>query len=288
MRYLAVICVMLASLSGALAQMTPEETVVRTAYAKFAYAAEQYQMTQIATESLGTVVGALKPNNTMTNDQRLAAAQVVFVLNDFVIGNMQDIMKSKLTDFISVSNREILVAGARWYQVAEGGVMVKVKSIEPQWRPAPVFEDEGGATKALTFANGISNTVPGHSPAVVWQRYASYSVTVTFQGKSYGPYKAVFLFGHDANGLEMIQPHDTITDANALAFALEDHLFPDAFVSSHLRNAPVVANWLNAKIVSNQSCATGQGNLCCDLVKMQCGLAREDLTQGLAKALPPE
>jgi hypothetical protein len=41
MRYLAVICLLLASLQeAAIAQMTHEETVVRTAYAKLSYAVD--------------------------------------------------------------------------------------------------------------------------------------------------------------------------------------------------------------------------------------------------------
>jgi hypothetical protein len=265
--------------------MTHEETVVRTAYAKFAYAAEQYQMTQIATESLGTVVGAPKPKNKLTNDQRLAAAQVVFVLNDFVVGNVQDIMKSKATDLITQANREILMAGPRWYQVGEGSAMVRVKSIQPEWKSVPPLPIPAESPD-LTMADLIPRDSFPERPSVLWQRYASYSVTVTLQGKSYGPYRAIFVFGHDAKGDEVVQPHDAITDASGLAFALEDHMFPEAFVSTRLRNSPVVANWLTAKQISNQSCATGQGSICCDLGKMQCGPGRDDLTQGLAKALP--
>jgi hypothetical protein len=40
MRYIAVTCVILMSVSMAVAQMTHEETVVRTAYAKLSYAVD--------------------------------------------------------------------------------------------------------------------------------------------------------------------------------------------------------------------------------------------------------
>src|ERR1700683_2032956 len=76
-------------------------------------------------------------------------------------------------------------------------------------------------------------------PDTQWQRYASYTVTVSFRGQS-RPYKALFLFGHDAQGNEVVEPEDGTTSAGALGLAMYLHLFPEAFVLTRLGTAPIV------------------------------------------------
>jgi hypothetical protein len=109
---------------------------------------------------------------------------------------------------------------------------------------------------------------------------------VTFQGKSRGPYKAIFVFGHDATGNEVITPEDATTDSIALATAMSAHLFPDSFVRTRLRTLPVLANWLSARQKSGPACSVGQRDLCCDLAQLRCGAASDDVAGWLAKPLP--
>ncbi len=285
MRYLAAICMMLALLSEAVAtdNMTHEETMVRTAYAKFAYASEQYVMIQLATESLGPVVGQ-PPNKTgATNDQRLAAAQVRFTLSDFVVGNVQDIVNRNAVDFISPARGEMLLATTGVSNFAEGGTMFQARSIQPQWQAVPPQPQEvlGIKVGELYQAQWMADR-----PTGLWQRYASYSVIVIFQGKSYGPYKALFMFGYDTKGDEVVYPEDGTTDARGLAFVMHEHLFPDALLRTQLRGSPVVIHWLNDRQMSGASCSVGQGDVCCDSVKLQCGPGSEDVAEAVSKPLP--
>ena len=106
-------------------------------------------------------------------------------------------------------------------------------------------------------------------------------VTVTFQGKSCGPYKALFIFGHDGQGNEMIMPEDANTDSTALARVLAVHLFPDAFLRTRMRTYPVVADWINTHKKYGATCSRGQGDVCCDLVQLECGLGSDDVADGL-------
>jgi|ERR1700691_428580 len=284
MRCVAVVCLLLAPFRGAaIAQMTHEETMVRTAYAKFAYASEQYVMTQLAIESMGPVVGLPTNRTGITNDQRVAAAQVSFTLSDFVVGNVEDIISRRAVDFISPARGEMLVASQGVSNFAEGGTMFQARSIQPQWQPVPPEPQEVPSTKV-----GELYQAQWHAdrPMGLWQRYASYSVTVTFQGKSYGPYKALFLFGHDMKGDEVIYPEDGTTDARGLAFVMHEHLFPDALLRTRLRSSPVVTSWLNARQMSGASCSAGQGDVCCDLAKLQCGPGSEDVADAVSKPLP--
>ena len=56
--------------------MTHEETVVRTAYAKFAYASEQDAMDQLAMEVNNVALQHRKEYAGLTGHQRLTAARV--------------------------------------------------------------------------------------------------------------------------------------------------------------------------------------------------------------------
>lgn len=114
------------------------------------------------------------------------------------------------------------------------------------------------------------------------QRYASYTVTLRYKGKVRGPYKAMFVFGHDAKGNEVVQPSDPTADNIALGYALQLPLFPDGLVRTRLREYPVVADWLEANTVPG-ACSAGNGNLCCDLERVKCGPGRDDLRDALSK-----
>jgi len=261
--------------------MTHEETVVRTAYAKFAYASEQEAIGHLALEAGGAPVPAVFAG--LTSDQRLALAQVSFRLSDFAVGNLRDIIGRKAIDLVSPPVGEMLSAATPTYSYSDAGFSTIWYSLQPRWLPASATSPE-----VLSATLGELHEMEWHSqaPTAQWQRYASYSVTATFQGKSRGPYKALFIFGHDEKGNEMVMPEDATTDSSALATVLAAHLFPEAFVRTTLRTYPVVANWLSAHQRFSTTCSRGQGDVCCDLVQLQCGLGSGDVADGLSKPLP--
>jgi hypothetical protein len=281
MRYLAVICVMLASLSGAVAQMTHEETMVRTAYAKFAYAVQQGAIGRLAIEADNRGVTDREPP--LTSGQRLASAQVDFTLSDFVVGDVRDITNRKAIDLISPADGEMLEPTSRNVSYSDRGLATGWQSFELEWQPAHPLP---AITQTLTISELYELQWHEQWPQAMLQRYASYSVKAIYQGKTRGPYKALFLFGRDAQGNEVILPQDGTTNAAFLGIALTLHLFPDAFVSTRLRTLPVVASWLNANQTFDASCSAGKGDVCCDLAKLKCGLAHADLTESLSKPLP--
>jgi hypothetical protein len=80
MRYIAVLCVILISVSMAVAQRTHEETVVRTAYAKLSYAVD-----------LETATRAVRHNPKITYAQlaqEIAKESLTFRLSNFVVGDI--------------------------------------------------------------------------------------------------------------------------------------------------------------------------------------------------------
>ena len=282
MKYVIAICLTFAAISSAFAaEMSHEETVVRNAYAKFAYAAEQKVVGDLASEANGAHVW--EGNVVLTTGQRLAAAQVDFTLQDFVVGNISDILTRKAVDLISPAAGEELAAGLAQGGFDDRGLATHWSGIEPGWRPARVLSP---GLLAITIADEYREAWQKDSPNAVWERYASYSVTVSFQGKSSGPYKALFAFGHDNKGNEVIEPEDATVSVTALGFVLKTQLFPASFALSHMRTFPVVSDWLQARQMFSQSCPVGQGDVCCDLVELKCGPGRDDLAAALNKPLP--
>jgi hypothetical protein len=265
------------------ANMTHEEAMVRTAYAKFAYASEQEVIGHLALEADGAPLP--KEYSGLTSDQRLADAQVTFALSDFEIGNLSDIINRKAITLIAPPIGEMLMADTPVYGYGgdSNGIGLNWYSVKPHWQQASATSPE---VLNATLGELYEIEWKAQPSPIQWQRYASYSVTVTFQGKSRGPYKALFVFGHDTKGNEMLVPEDGTIDSIALATALSVHLFPDPFVRSRLRTFPVVANWLNAKQKSGSACSVGQRDVCCDLIQLQCGPGSRDVTEWLAKPLP--
>jgi hypothetical protein len=187
MRCLTVICAMFALVSTVVAtdSMTHEETVVRTAYAKLAYASEQHVVIQLGVESQGDVTG-LEPSR-LTNDQRLAAANANFTLSDFVIGNVEDIINHKVSDYVTPQGAAVLLASESTFNFAEGGAAVQSRGIGLRWQSQSVPLPPEGAPE-MKLSEMYQVQWHQDRPAALWQRYASYSVTVSFLGKTRGPY----------------------------------------------------------------------------------------------------
>jgi hypothetical protein len=284
MKYVIAICLTFAAISSAFAaEMSHEETIVRTAYAKFAYASQQSVIGELALEANGKRIPQQYAD--MSKEERIAAAQITFTLSDFVVGDVRDVLKRKVTDFITPSDSEIIESSQRIssYTDADTGLVTHWNSINARWdkaHPIPPNID------ALTVDDLYRLQWKQARPEGVWQSYAAYSVTVRFQGKTRGPYKALFLFGHDAQGKELVEPKDVIAGSVGLGQVLTQGLFPEGFVSSKLRTYQVVSDWVSANQVSNPRCAVGSGDVCCDLVKLQCGLERRDVAHALAIPVP--
>jgi hypothetical protein len=265
--------------------MSHEETVVRTFYAKFAYASEQDAIGEIAIEAGHRPLPGHEQYAGLTPEQRVAAAKVSFTLSDFVVGDIKDILNRKVSDVVSPPEEEKLVAHSHTMNYSDLGTATQLIGLQVQWE-FPKADQVTPEAAAITMDQFYSLLWNQPRPPDLWQRCASYTVVVTFQGKTRGPYRAVFVFRRDAKGDERIEPMDSNTDVFGLAHAVTKTLFPDALVATRLRNVPVVANWLQAKQSRDLSCSVGKGDVCCDMEKLTCGPGQADLMKALAKPLP--
>lgn len=242
-------------------QMTHEETVVRTAYAKLSFATEQVAVTQLALEATGLVTP--KKFAGQSSDQRIADAQLNVTLGDFVVGNAQDVLSRKATDLITPAVNEKLYIQDNYHSYLDKGQEYQWLEPNPKWVPADPIPP---GVLNLTLGNFLE--LEWHQKQQ-WQTYASYTVTVSYQGKSAGPYKALFLFGHDTKGAEIVAPEDGTIDAVLLGRVMQKRLFADAFLSERLWKVPLVKDWVTAKQQS-LNCSPEQG-VCCDLASLRCG-----------------
>jgi len=265
------------------AAMTHEETVVRTAYAKLAFASEEGVIGQLAFDS---IPGALvqKQYAGMTAEQRLDAVRVRFTLSDFVVGEIKGILDRKVTDVMPFTNDYQLSGSIGLDNYREPGVEAHWNHFDAAWQPSRPTPERLAMLQGITLDQSYQVDWKTPRPEKLWERYALYSVTVTFQGRTMGPYKALFIFGHDDKGHESVTPEDV--SVPGLFSALSEHLFPDAFVLTHMRTYPVIQNWLNTNQVRDQSCSVGRGDICCDLTKLKCGVGSTDMAIGLAEPWP--
>lgn len=257
----------------ALAQMSHEETVVRAAYAKLSFASEQVAVAQLAMEATG--LETPKALVGVPSDQRMADTQLQITLSDFVVGNVSDIVNRKAIDLINPATTEQLYIHEGYHSYVADKQEYQWYEPQPRWIPAPQIPAE---MANVTFGEFLDSQWAQKQP---WTKYASYTVVATFQGKNMGPHKALFLFGQDAKGAEMVEPEDGIVDAVGLARAMSKHLLADALVSSRLRDVPLVKTWVSAKQQS-LNCSEEQG-VCCDLASVHCGPSQKIVAKGGAQ-----
>jgi hypothetical protein len=271
MRYLAVACLLLTSLSAAVAQMTHEETVVRTAYAKLSYAVD-----------LETAMRAVRHNPKITYAQlaqEVAKESLTFRLSDFSVGDMASVLDRKYSNV--------------FHDIRDGGNVIDIASV------AETFTEETDGAKTETrmdlarprWSRGPLGPVPDSTvaemlPAMEREsgisalvRYCTYTVTVNFEGRS-RTYQADFYFGPEGRG--QAAPGDMVValGGGTLQELLLKPVYPEVVLktATYGRN-PALRELLEANQRSNETCRRGEA--CCDLYALQCGIYSADLKGGL-------
>ena len=263
------------------AQMSHEETIVRTAYARLSYAVQLGVI-----EKLGTDAWAQKPVERTTVARKLADGQLTFQLSDFSFGKTREIAQARWPTIFSAGTPFILEADFNVHGLQEEKqAPSQFVFATAEWRPGHEIPAD---LEKMTMADLFKLEWPSSPPLdQAYDRYASYSVTVSYQGKTAGPYKAVFFFGKDSSGKEIFQPQDSVTEAVALGLAMGNQLYPKTLLETSMRRVPLVSDWLKSSQLDDQSCSTWQNDVCCDLTALKCGIASGVLRDAMAKPLPP-
>jgi hypothetical protein len=292
-RRIAVMVVMLSSLyytSNSSAQMSHEEEVVRNAYAKLSFMCELVFVDAAALDINGNGTDGPRRSNVDALHTLIAEFCPFFSLSAFQTGPIADIANEPLSRFITLStpHDEVIRATKRGMSYNFFGNETGWISVEFKWVDITQSGSNGYPyPEDFTVAKGMAQKEFQWSDQKnpVFTRYAAYTVNATLQGKSTAPHRAVFFFGHDTSGKEVITPEDPLDDTSIL-YRIQDELaYPGAFLSSDVRDVPVVAAWVRSHEMPSASCSEVARTLCCS--QGHCGISQSDINRELAAPLPP-
>jgi hypothetical protein len=272
-----VMCLLMCSAPVYAASISHEETVVRTTYAKMAYAV---QLKTIANLAMQAYQG--KAVDRASAASAIDADTIKFDIRDVTVGNLADISSAKPTDFLSFPGDQSAL------RFASGGLNVDDMGNKSflvwgslRWGPAQIRLNDANGNIPLNEAISLDGSQIAST--AVFRRYAAYTVTATYQGKTLGPYKALFAFGTTATGAEAVMPMDLMVEG--LDFAIKQELQPRALLETHYRDIPLVSDWLIKGERIEPSCSPGK--ICCDAAPMQCGVPQPDVVKAFGKRLSP-
>lgn len=263
--------------------MSHEEEFVRNSYAKLSFMCELVPVTQAAFRDHSHK----DKTDVATLDTAIAQACPVFALSGFTVAPISDIANEPLGQFVTLPtpHDQILQASPMALSYNYNGNITSWTGAKFEWKDShangSLYPENFTVAKALQTGGLLWSD----QPHATFTRYAAYTVNATFQGKSTGPHRALFLFETDASGKEISNPHDLITGEGLLYHVLDDPAYPGAFLSSDWRDVPVVAAWVRSHELSGAACsAAAAKTICCS--GGRCGISQADLNRDLAAALP--
>jgi len=272
----------LASPARAQSTMSHEETVVRMVYSKLDYLTQLDVVSKAALDSYsGQSIDEAQVQ------KQLSDAKIEITLSDFKAGPISEILNKPWLDYLSIPSppQEILEVMIGNHTYKDNDLpMISWQTAAAKWKPAdPTPQAALDFLQNKTVKEMLEASSKVTPSDIVYSRYISYFVTARFQSKSIS-YKALYLFGTDAKGIEKASPGDFYTVMNGLTFGAPQNFYPDGLLHSHLREVPVLAEWLKAHEMSDEQCSTaGTRDFCC--VGSRCGVAAIDLRNALATPL---
>jgi hypothetical protein len=262
---------------------TQDEESVRNAYAKLSFLCALDPLTQSALDQLGGL-----PTDDLKINAKIAKSTPTYTLSAFESGTVATIATDQWRQFIALPQpgANQLAADLMSYNNSDSGNATAWYAARAQWRPTPkITPDAEKAMLDRTVGEAIKLYSPewSESPAT-YTRYVAFTVDAALDGKSTGPHQAIFFFGTDAHGHEVVAVNDPLSGAQALWQMFDQSTYPTGLLSSRLRDTPVVATWIRANEIPAASCDTAKRDVCCS--HGRCGISTRDLNRDLATVLP--
>jgi hypothetical protein len=279
MRCMAVVCVFLASLSGAVAQMTHEETVVRTAYARLSYAAQTGVLLRYAEEArVGNGETAADLKNEMNS-------QLAFQFRFFNVGNLADIADTRWDALVSKPQLDLIIVAFGYdklpMKVGVNDPFSGMSSVTASWQRWEEYDADWSMPVKQVIAELPRDT---GKPEVVYSRYAAYSVTVSLAGRQ-RTYQAIFLFGRNPDGSEAVYFIDHVLGMGVLDTAMQRSLYPQPLLETYLRELPGIAEWISSAGVPSNTTAE---DIACNVITGVCGIPKNLLQESLNVPVDPD
>lgn len=241
----------------ALAANPQDEQVVRTAYAKLAYAVQSQ-----------TVFDAAQKAPDITSPElvkKLQDNELSFTIVDMSSGALQDIASRPYSDFVTKPDRAQpnLIITHNTQHIDENGKHITSYLAIPHWTPHWSESQENWdmpMKDALVYA-GIEGR---------YSRYVTATITVRFQQQS-RTYHTLWLFSDsDLMAIDTVSGNSIVR-----TFAMES-AYPSVLTDTTMRSHPAVDQWLNSTQRFDASCKAGKQDVCCDS-GLRCGVSSEDL-----------
>lgn len=251
--------------------MSPEERQVRMAYAKIVFAI-QVQTVEQAIHQKHRKLDTPALNNALeNNDLRVT-------LSGFTVGNISDIVQRDIRDLVTMPNGEeiLSIADSSTTFKEHGKVTDETGLGLPTWTPG-----FGGGQPTVSAT--LAEVLAVNQPTDDYQRYATFNVAISFQGKS-RKYHALVLFGKDGNGVDKVLVTDTILGAAPQEMMIQS-VYPTILLGTSQGEVPAVLSWLESKQMPANSCARSSRStqdVCCDLSALKCGISADDLKRSAA------
>lgn len=236
----------------ALASNPQDEQVVRTAYAKLAY----------AVQSKIVLKETVRHPNLKTAElaQELQDNELRFDITDMSSGALADIDSKPWSDYASPPNgQNVLGISFDTETLDEKGKRYTSNFAIANWVKDSDAQEWNSTVKEVT-----------DKERTVFFRYVTATVTVHFRERS-RTYHTMWLFGTD------IRPIDLVTGNAILNAFAKESAYPSILTDSSLRSRSVVNDWLNSTQRSNPSCKAGKQDVCCETSALRCGVNSEDL-----------
>ena len=271
---LFLLCPLLVFSLTATAQMSHEETTVRTAYARLSYAA---QLRIVARAAMG---GPNAPHSTAELEAQIANLTPHFQIDSMVIGSLSSIADAPWEQLVTKPNGDVIDVGS-------SGVSPTVTTRSGVTKKSMFYVMTGWSYRTFEQSwDGIRVAqVVRDSPkpnGEVYSKYASYRVQATLSGRG-RTYNAIFLFGTDSKGNEAIHMVDHIVGMGSLDLVLTQSLYPEPLLETYYREIPEITEWIAANTIPK---ATPSRDVFCS--PTGCALPADWVTKSLAVPIDPE
>jgi hypothetical protein len=215
--------------STAFAQAVQEQTIIKTAYAKLAYA--------VAINQAWTKITANADIDSAKLISQVDAEGLHFNLKDFKCGNLADVANAKYLDVFENQNRQSYVetSGSMISSSEVDGPTTRTNTAVAVWRNEP-----HGAPPDWTVKEMLPYLQQESGLTSPLSRYCTYTVTATLASRS-ETYRAYFLFTAEGEA----SPGDMGHGGTLLNF-LKQPVSPELFLKGHLSKNPAASKFLES------------------------------------------
>jgi hypothetical protein len=254
--------------------MSPEERTVRMAYAKIVFAVQVQTVEQAVHQKHRKLDTPALESALDKNDMRIT-------LSGFTVGDVSEIAQRNIQDLVSLPHGEdVLVISDAPNSFKEHGKITEETSVAiPAWQPG----SSGGLS---TVSSTLAEVLAVNQPTDIFERYAAFNVAISYQGRA-RKYRALVLFGKDANGANQVLVTDTVLGSVPQDMVTRS-IYPAILLGTSQGEVPAVLSWFESKQMPATSCtrstqeAQSAQDVCCDLSALKCGISADDLRHSAA------